>query len=156
MRPVQMAQTLLNGYNQPLVAALLAALCAQLVKGVIALITGREQPREAVRKAGGMPSSHSALALALLTSVAWHHGWDSPVTAVAGIVAVIVIYDAAVVRRAIQEQTRAVHLLLERVAPEQLEAFRIPRSLGHTGREVTMGMLTGVAVARVVLWIGGL
>lgn len=151
------AQFLLSKSNQPLVSAILAALLAQGIKGLIAAVrSGQETPREAFVKSGGMPSSHSALALGLFASVIWQYGWNSPVTAVAGIMAVLVIYDATVVRKAIQEHASALRLLLERVAPEKLEVFRLPRSFGHTGREVTMGMITGVAVARVVLWLGSL
>jgi acid phosphatase family membrane protein YuiD len=149
-------QLILSRSNQPLIAAILAALLAQGLKGLLAYLSKREAVKVAVLKSGGMPSSHSALALALFSSVIWQYGWDSPVTAVAGIVAVLVIYDAAVVRKAIQEHTRALFLILERVAPDHLASFHVPRSFGHTGREVTMGMITGVAVARVVLWLGSL
>ena len=149
-----MAQFLLSEFNQPLISAIVAALLAQAIKAVIALVTGQEAPRAALIKAGGMPSSHSALALALFASVLWDNGWQSPETGVAGIVAVIVIYDAAVIRRAIQEQTKALRMLLERSAPDLLEEVWVPSSLGHTGSEVAAGMLMGVAVARAIYWFG--
>lgn len=154
MRQAHTAQFLLSRANLPFVSAILAAMAAQALKALIAAVTRNEAPSVALVKAGGMPSSHSALAWALFMSVLWHNGWQSPETGVAGIVAVIVIYDAAIIRRAMQEQTKTLRLLLERAAPDLLEEFWVPQSLGHTGREVLAGMAMGVAVARAIYWFG--
>jgi acid phosphatase family membrane protein YuiD len=149
-----MVQFLLSKTNVPFVSAILAAVVAQVIKALIAAVTRNEAPRAALVKAGGMPSSHSALAWALFMSVLWHNGWQSSETGVAGIMAVIVIYDAAIIRRAMQEQTKTLRILLERAAPDLLEEFWVPKSLGHTGREVLAGMVMGIAVARAVYWLG--
>ena len=154
MRSAHTVQLLLSKSNVPLISALLAAIAAQVLKALIAAVTRNEPPRVALLKAGGMPSAHSALAWALFMSVLWHNGWQSPETGVAAILAVVVIYDAAIIRRAMQEQTKTLRMLLERAAPDLLDEFWVPKSLGHTGREVVAGMVMGVAVARAIYWFG--
>lgn len=149
-------QILLNRYNQPFVSAVLAAISAQAIKAIIAWITGREKPWVALNMAGGMPSAHSALALALFSSVVWQQGWQSTTTGVAGIVAVLVLYDAAVIRRAVEEQTLAIEFLMKKVAPERLGGFKAPRSMGHTVLEVLVGCVLGILVAHFVVWAASL
>ena len=53
---------------------------------------------------GGMPSSHSALVVALAITVGIKTGFDSPLFAVSAVLAMIVMYDAAGVRQAAGKQ----------------------------------------------------
>lgn len=145
---------LLSKYNQPFVSAVAAALVAQSLKAVVAVFKREESPKAALVMSGGMPSAHSALALSLFSSVIWLRGWTSTTTGIAGILALVILYDALIIRRAVEEHSLALRFLMQRVAPEELTRYKMPRSLGHTFIEVIAGCLLGVLVARVVLWMG--
>jgi acid phosphatase family membrane protein YuiD len=78
-------------------AAVLSWGVAQTVKVVIGLM--RYGPEEISRMgwrmvwAGGMPSAHSALAASWALNIGLSSGWGSPMTGLALIMALIVIYD---------------------------------------------------------------
>ncbi|HHW14191.1 MAG TPA: divergent PAP2 family protein, partial [Firmicutes bacterium] len=78
--------------NPTLEIALVAWLLAQSLKVFHTLITERRLNFRRFVGAGGMPSSHSAFVTSLATGVGLHTGWDSPVTALACVFAMIVMY----------------------------------------------------------------
>ena len=49
---------------------------------------------------GGMPSSHSAVVTSLMTAIGMTQGFNSPLFAMSFVSGIIVMYDAAGVRRA--------------------------------------------------------
>ncbi|ADU51785.1 acid phosphatase/vanadium-dependent haloperoxidase related protein [Thermaerobacter marianensis DSM 12885] len=152
------ACVLLSRYNQPLVSAVAAAGLGQATKAVLAAVTGKDDPKAALVKAGGMPSAHAALAIALLTSVVSLEGWTSPTTGLAAILAVLVLYDAMVVRRAVEQLAATVRELVECVAqdrPTDLAPPPVPSSLGHTPPQVLAGAMLGFTVAHLLLWLSG-
>ncbi|HEU5368454.1 MAG TPA: divergent PAP2 family protein, partial [Ktedonobacterales bacterium] len=100
-------------HNTLLLTALLALLIAQISKGVIALFQERRFNFHYIAGAGGMPSSHSAFVTALATSAGKQLGLDSPVFAVCVVLAAIVMYDAAGVRRAVSIQARILNQMME-------------------------------------------
>ena len=87
-------------YNNVIWVSLLAWFIAQLLKVILTLIFNRKLDIRRFIGAGGMPSSHSALVVSLATSVGKLEGYDSPIFAVAFTFALIVMYDAAGIRRA--------------------------------------------------------
>ncbi|MCS7003515.1 MAG: divergent PAP2 family protein, partial [Dehalococcoidia bacterium] len=92
-----MFDTLLS--NKFFVLPATAWILAQSLKVVWILVTERRlRPRVFVR-AGGMPSSHSAVVTALVTTIGRLLGLDSPLFAIAFFLAAIVMYDASGVRR---------------------------------------------------------
>ena len=86
--------------NRVLLVALVACVIAQLLKLIIEVIQNRKLSVQVLVTTGGMPSSHSALVTALATGVGQTVGWSSSEFAVATGFAIIVMYDAAVVRQA--------------------------------------------------------
>ncbi|MGB3493843.1 MAG: divergent PAP2 family protein [Elainellaceae cyanobacterium] len=135
--------------NHVLVVALMACLAAQLLKVVFELLYHGKVNVRALVETGGMPSSHSALVTALAVGVGQAQGWASSDFAVAFVVAVIVMYDAAGVRQAAGKQARILNQIIDELFREKPEfnEDRLKELLGHTPVQVIAGSILGVAIA---------
>ncbi len=103
---------------------------------------------------GGMPSSHSAAVMALSTSVALQEGIRSTLFGVTLYFSLIVMYDAAGLRRAAGRQAMILNRLIdEHFEHSEREKQRLMELLGHTPFEVLIGALLGVASALLWHWI---
>lgn len=97
---------------------------------------------------GGMPSSHSAVVTALATAVGIQEGTGSALFAIACILAAVVMYDAAGVRRAAGKQAAILNRILEDMYQGQPVAEeRLRELLGHTPFEVIVGAAVGAGIA---------
>lgn len=100
---------------------------------------------------GGMPSSHSALVSAVAMGVGIEQGFDSAFFAIAVVLAMVVTYDAAGVRRQAGEQARAINqIIAELLSGHPLAGLRFREVLGHNRTEVTAGIFFGVGL--MLLW----
>lgn len=134
--------------NDPLIAACLAWLLAQVSKLVIVLLRERKLQLAYLTSSGGMPSSHSAVVVALAMRVGIDEGVQSPLFAIAFILASVVLYDAAGIRRAVSVQARILNRMLEEVMDlKRFNEKRLLELLGHTPFEVFIGSLLGLLVA---------
>ena len=135
-------------HNDVLVVSAFAWLLAQISKLLIVLLRERRLDLHFLASAGGMPSSHSAVVVALATRVGMVDGVSSTQFALAAIFAGVVLYDAAGVRRAVSVQARILNRMLEEVIEYQrLNEKRLLELLGHTPFEVFVGSLLGLLVA---------
>ena len=135
-------------HNDVLVTACLAWVLAQCSKLLIVLLRDRELQISYMTSAGGMPSSHSAVVVALATRVGMEEGMASPAFAIAFVFAGVVLYDAAGIRRAVSVQARILNRMLEEVMEYQrFNEKRLLELLGHTPFEVFVGSLLGLLVA---------
>ncbi|MGC8894835.1 MAG: divergent PAP2 family protein [candidate division WOR-3 bacterium] len=126
----------------------LAMFIAQLTKCGIYSIVGRRLDLTWLFQAGGMPSSHSALVSALTIKVGFNAGFDSPLFAIAFILALIVMYDAAGVRRAMGKQARLLNMMVDEMSRGRpVSGERMKEFLGHTPLEVFVGALLGAVIA---------
>jgi acid phosphatase family membrane protein YuiD len=126
----------------------LAMISAQVIKCCIYSITGKRLDLTWLFQTGGMPSSHSALVSALAVKVGFNAGFDSPLFAIAFILALIVMYDAAGVRRAMGKQARLLNIMVEEMARGRpVSEERMKEFLGHTPLEVFVGALLGAVMA---------
>ncbi|MCI8698373.1 MAG: divergent PAP2 family protein, partial [Oscillospiraceae bacterium] len=131
-----------------LLIAIAAWAVAQGLKLLIAAAVYRKFDITYLTTGGGMPSSHSALVCAAAVSCGMSAGFDSPVFAVAAVMAFIVMYDAANVRRETGEQAKVLNYILRNwgeVRPEEFED-ELKELIGHTPFQVAMGAVLGVAV----------
>ncbi len=131
-----------------LLIAVSAWAIAQLLKLLISIAIYRKFDVAYLTASGGMPSSHSALACATAVSCAMSAGFDSPVFAVASVVAFIVMYDAAHVRRETGEQGKVLNYIMhnwEEFKPQDYERD-FKELIGHTPLQVAVGAVLGVAV----------
>lgn len=129
-------------------ASMLAWLLAQSIKVILTLIVYRKIDIRRFIGAGGMPSSHSALVVCLAVSIGQTNGYDSSLFALAAISALIVMYDAAGVRRAAGKQAAVLNDILEEIqAHRGVPQEKLKELIGHTPIEVFAGALLGMVVA---------
>ena len=137
--------------NSAVWVPILAMGLAQLTKCTVYSIKARKLDLTWLFQTGGMPSSHSAAVTALSTKIGFRAGFDSPLFAAVLVFSLIVMYDAAGLRRAAGKQARVLNFVLQdmykghRVSEERLKEL-----LGHTPLEVIAGAAMGLAIAVLV------
>jgi acid phosphatase family membrane protein YuiD len=137
--------------NRILVASFIAWAIAQVTKTVYELIRYRELRLSRLVSAGGMPSSHSALVMGLATATGRIAGFESAAFAISLVLAVIVMYDAAGVRRAVSIQARILNQMIdEAFQGKPFAEKRLRELIGHTPTQVIVGGLLGIGVAILV------
>ena len=104
---------------------------------------------ERILGAGGMPSSHSAIAVSLATMIGKNVGWDTPIFALSVIFSLVVMYDAAGVRRAVGKQARILNDILNNQKLSNAE--KLQEMTGHTPIQVAAGALIGIIVGAKLL-----
>ena len=107
-----------------LLIAIAAWAIAQVLKLLIATAVYRKFDITYLTTGGGMPSSHSALVCAAAVSCGMSAGFDAPVFAIAAVMAFIVMYDAAHVRRETGEQGKVLNYIMhnwEEFKPQDYE-----------------------------------
>ena len=134
--------------NIVLVTAVTAWLTAQIMKTITSYLKNRRFTAERLVGAGGMPSSHTALVVSLASAVGMRDGINSSLFAIALILAGIVMYDAAGVRRAAGRHAKAINKLARHVrADQKVYDTKLKELLGHTPVEVLAGAMLGLAIA---------
>ena len=92
---------------------------------------------------GGMPSSHSALVCSLSTVVALREGVATSDFAISLVLAAVVMYDAAGIRRAAGKQAKVLNQIIESEGDINVQE-KLIELLGHTPIEVFVGALVGI------------
>jgi uncharacterized protein len=140
------AATLYNTGYEVILASILGATLAQLLKFIGLLTLKRSYNFRILVQTGGMPSSHSSSMSALATSVGLIDGFASTTFAVAVGIALVVMYDAAGVRRAAGRMAGILNKLTEDLYTQHPEYVpeRLRELLGHTPFEVLVGAILGV------------
>jgi acid phosphatase family membrane protein YuiD len=134
--------------NDVLMACVLAWAVAQFSKPLIHYVHNRTINLRYFVTAGGMPSSHSAVVVALATRVGMDTGLSSVSFALAAVFAAVVMYDAAGVRRAVSLQARVLNrMLTEMIEAQRFDEGRLRELIGHTPFEVFVGALLGALSA---------
>jgi acid phosphatase family membrane protein YuiD len=139
--------------NEILMITLVSWGVAQLVKPFTHWLIHREWDWSQLFSAGGMPSSHTTLVVSATLASALILGFDSPLFAVAAAFSMVVIYDAAGVRREAGFHAQALNAIMQEMrAGHPVEAQTHFREvLGHTPLEVLGGILWAT-VATSLLW----
>lgn len=123
----------------------------QTFKVISELIVNKRLDVKRIVGAGGMPSSHSAIVCSLATCVGKEYGFDTGTFAVAFVMAFVVMYDAAGVRRAAGKQARILNKILETPGLTTVEVQeRLVELLGHTPIQVFVGALIGIIVGSIL------
>lgn len=137
--------------NVILVSAITAWLVAQTLKVFVNLSLERKLDIRLLISSGGFPSSHSATVSALALGIGKYYGWDSPIFAVSAVFGMVVMYDAAGVRRAAGKQAEVLNQLVENLYPGSAPAQdRLKELIGHTPFEVFGGVIVGIIVGLLV------
>ncbi len=126
-----------------------AALMAQLMKFLWYKAMGKPINFRLLVETGGMPSSHSASMVAMATSTGLIEGFTSTFFALSFGIAMIVMYDAAGVRRAAGRMAGILNKISEDIYTDHPDRVpeRLRELLGHTPVEVIVGAFLGAATA---------
>ena len=134
--------------NRVAQATFFAWATAQVLKVLIELIWRRKLDLRLLTSAGGMPSSHSAIVCALATAVGMHDGVSSSLFAITLVLAVVVMYDAAGVRRAAGVQARILNQIIDELFQgHPISETRLRELIGHTPIQVFVGAALGILLA---------
>ena len=140
--------------NTALIAALIAWSIAQMIKLPLHYLLKKEWDWSLLMSAGGMPSSHSALVVAVTHAIGLTLGFGSPLYALAVVLAMIVLYDATGVRRQAGEHARVINAIVsDLVAGHPLKEEQLKELLGHTPGEVLAGATLGLVVAQITAMV---
>lgn len=122
----------------------------QIFKFVTDFVKNKKINIKRLMGAGGMPSSHSAVVTSLAVCIGKTYGFDSGIFAIALIMAFVVMYDAAGVRRAAGKQARIINKILETPGLTTVEVQeKLIEALGHTPVQVFIGALIGIVVGAI-------
>lgn len=123
----------------------------QTFKVLTELIVNKKLDVKRIIGAGGMPSSHSAVVCSLATCIGKEYGFGSGIFAISMVMAFIVMYDAAGVRRAAGKQARILNKILETPGLTTGEVQeKLVEVLGHTPIQVFVGAVLGVVIGALV------
>ncbi|WP_082799023.1 divergent PAP2 family protein [Metasolibacillus sp. FSL H7-0170] len=148
--------------NTPLIIGIFAILLAQFLKVPIYFLATKKVNWSLLTSTGGMPSSHSAAVASIATAVGYETGFNSPIFAVAAMLAGIVMYDASHVRfqagrhaAALNEIRHDLQHFFREIKrwPELNEEQKIEdlkTLLGHKKSEVAIGALSGIILSVIV------
>ena len=133
--------------NQYIYVPFLLWLGIQTFKVIYDLVKTHKFNFKRIMGAGGMPSSHSAVVVGLATLIGKYQGVGSPIFAVSLVLAFVVMYDAAGVRRAAGKQAKLLNKLIETPGLTTVQVSeKLVEVLGHTPLQVIVGALIGLVV----------
>lgn len=139
--------------NNALLCSFIAWFVAQALKIPFLYITKGIFTMKRFWGSGGMPSSHTAVVVSLSNIIGALHGYDSEIFALSFIIASIVMYDAAGVRRQTGKQTTIINQIIKKVFLEgdSITDNDLKELVGHTPLEVLGGFILGLVVSTVYL-----
>lgn len=142
-----------NGY-EVISCGILSAFFAQVIKFILFTIKSRKVNFKIFSTTGGMPSSHSAGVMGLSTLVGILQGYDSIIFAVSLGMSLIIMYDAAGLRRAAGKTAACLNRMMEDFYHHDLQSVggKLKELLGHTPLEVFIGAIFGVCFAYLYHW----
>ncbi len=140
---------ILNTGFEAIISGLVAVVIAQFLKVLTFYLKMKEIDFEKLATTGGMPSSHSAGVCALTMSAGLIAGFDSLIFAVSGGYALVVMHDAAGLRRDAGDMAKLLNQILRDFYKSNIKtkSAQLKELLGHTPKEVIAGVVLGCAVA---------
>ncbi len=135
--------------NSVMFTAVIGWFAAQILKVILVFITNRRLDFSRFVGSGGMPSSHSAFVVSLATAVGLTDGFSSTTFAICVVLAFVVMYDAAGVRRSAGQQAVILNKLVDSWSHGDFTHTdkRLKELLGHTPIEVAAGAILGIIIA---------
>jgi acid phosphatase family membrane protein YuiD len=141
--------------NKVLIAGLAAWGLAQIIKIPLDYVRTRRWNWALLFTTGGMPSSHSSLMTGAVLAIGLYYGFDNPLFGLGVAITMIVVYDAAGVRRQAGIHAQRINVLVEELLKGHMfNENDLREVLGHTPLEVIGGILLGliVAFAQWLIW----
>lgn len=131
--------------NRILLISIFSCFLAQFIK----IFTGEESKVDfrRISISGGMPSSHSSFVTALAVLVGFDKGFASTEFAMTAVFAIIVMYDASGVRRAVGKQAEILNQIVDDFFHGKFDQHeRLKELVGHTPKEVLVGAALGILI----------
>ncbi|MDX9992362.1 MAG: divergent PAP2 family protein [Anaerolineales bacterium] len=139
--------------NDVLISMLIAWSLAQVVKPPLYYFLNHKWSWAPLFSPGGMPSSHSALMVSATVAIGLHDGFHTPIFALACAATVVVLYDAAGVRRQAGIHAHKINIVInELLQGHPISEQQLREVLGHTPLEVLGGVIWGTIVS-VTYWL---
>ncbi len=137
--------------NKCIYIPLLLWFVIQAYKVISDLIVNKRLNIKRIIGAGGMPSSHSAVVCSVAMLIGREYGFDSGIFALSVVMAFVVMYDAAGVRRASGKQARILNKILDTPGMSTVEVQeKLIEALGHTPIQVFVGAAIGIAAGLIL------
>ncbi len=140
-------------------AAMTGWILAQILKPPIGYLRTRQWDWALLLRAGGMPSSHSALVAATAHGVGMFEGFGTALFAIAVTLAIVVIYDATGIRRQAGKHAVWINAIIKDLReghpPTHETQEQLKEVLGHTPAEALAGTLLGIAIAQTFWFVWG-
>jgi len=144
--------SVLAGYPE-LIACILGWLVSSLLKIPTYYFVHRRINLKQAFGTGGMPSSHAATMTATTLAIGLFSGFDHPAFAIAVAISMIVIYDAAGVRREAGYHAVIINRLIdEYIKGPLIDQKKLKEMIGHTPLEVVGGVISGL-LTTLTLWL---
>lgn len=137
-------------HNEVLMSAICSWALAQIIKTIIHLKMTKKFVPERLIGSGGMPSCHSAAVCAMTTSLIINEGVGSYYVAIAGLLSIVVMYDATGVRRETGNQAKVLNELIalfKNKGSEISHDDKLKEFVGHTPLQVLVGAALGISFA---------
>lgn len=146
---------ILNTGYEVLSTGIVAAILAQVIKFFLHLVFKRKVDFKMFTTTGGMPSSHSAGVVGISTAVGLISGFSSVNFAIAMGYALVVMYDAAGLRRASGKMAACLNRIMDDFYKHEVQSVggKLKELLGHTPVEVIAGAFLGVLYAYYIHFI---
>lgn len=140
---------ILNTGYEALLSGFFAAFIAQIIKFILHLLVKKQVDFKIFTTTGGMPSSHSAGVCGLSTAVGIITGFNSVSFAISTGFAMIVMYDAAGLRRASGKMAVCLNKIMDDFYKHDVQSVggKLKELLGHTPIEVFAGAALGILYA---------
>lgn len=133
--------------NKYIYIPLIVWFCIQVFKVIYELIITKKFDFKRIIGAGGMPSSHSAIVTTLASLIGKYEGVDTPIFAMSVVFAMVVMYDAAGVRRAAGKQASVLNKIVKTPSLSGVDVQeKLVEVLGHTPLQVFVGAFIGIVV----------
>ncbi|HNV86862.1 MAG TPA: divergent PAP2 family protein [Candidatus Omnitrophota bacterium] len=136
--------------GQGIAAILTAWILAQTLKVVGGVFREKKINFRWLLQSGGMPSSHSAAVASLSTVVGLYYGFGTMPFWISLVFSVIIMFDAAGVRRAVGRQAGILNEIVDEIQKGKVQEERLKELLGHTPIEVFAGAALGITVALLI------
>ena len=140
------------GRNEVFLTTISAWIITQGIKVCLGVIQHKHFDFRWFVGTGGMPSSHSAGAMAMAWVCGMMVGFDSVLFGIALLVALVTMFDAQGVRREAGIQAVLLNKIVDDLSHQKktVREDRLKELIGHTQIEVLVGALIGIAIA--VVW----
>jgi len=137
--------------NDIFVAGALAWAVGQFLKFPVDFLLNKRWDWTIMFSSGGLPSSHSSLVTAVTIMIGLVDGFSTSIFALSAAIALIVIYDAAGVRRQAGIHAERINKIMKDIfESRQFPEEELKEVLGHTPFEVISGIALGVIISILV------